>query len=114
MVEKNIFLILVCICIKYRWETKKKQLFHGGMKLWFWDFSVSEQETWMDAANRIVEKSRMERNKCCQLRSNAEVLTTKVAQEMWDSWNNTNNALAFRSSELLEAKTKLEQHLQKV
>ncbi|XP_031835196.2 tektin-3 isoform X1 [Nomia melanderi] len=78
------------------------------------DFSVSEQETWMDAANRIVEKSRTKRNKCSQLRSNAEVLTTKVAQEMWDAWNNTNNALAYRSSELLEAKTKLEQHLQKV
>lgn len=50
----------------------------------------------------------------CQLRTSAEALISKVSQEMWDSWSNTNNALAHRSSELLEAKNKLQQHLQKV
>ncbi|XP_078038720.1 tektin-3 [Augochlora pura] len=79
-----------------------------------YDPCISEQDTWADAANRIVEKSRVERSKSCQLRSNAEVLTKKVAQEMWDAWSTTNNALSHRSSELLEAKTRLEQHLQKV
>ncbi|XP_015436179.1 PREDICTED: tektin-3-like [Dufourea novaeangliae] len=79
-----------------------------------YDPCVTEEETWADAANRIIQKSQTERKKSCQLRSTAEVLTTKVAQEMWDAWSNTNNALAHRSSELLEAKTKLEQHLQKV
>lgn len=68
----------------------------------------------MDAANQIVQKSQTERNKSCQLRTNAEVLISKVGQEMWDAWSNTNNALAHRFSELLEAKTKLQQHLQKV
>ncbi|XP_043251653.1 tektin-3-like [Colletes gigas] len=79
-----------------------------------YDSCVSEQETWADAANRIVEKSQTERNRSCQLRTNVEVLVSKVAQEMWDAWSNTNNALAYRSSELLEAKTTLQQHLQKV
>ncbi|XP_076172692.1 tektin-3 isoform X2 [Ptiloglossa arizonensis] len=79
-----------------------------------YDSCVSEQETWMDAANQIVQKSQTERNKSCQLRTNAEVLISKVGQEMWDAWSNTNNALAHRFSELLEAKTKLQQHLQKV
>ncbi|XP_053996436.1 tektin-3-like [Hylaeus anthracinus] len=79
-----------------------------------YDSCVSEQETWADAANRIVQKSQTERNKSCQLRTNAEALISKVAQEMWDAWSNTNNALTHRSSELLEAKTKLQQHLQKV
>ncbi|KOC64343.1 Tektin-3, partial [Habropoda laboriosa] len=79
-----------------------------------YDPCFSEQDTWMDAANRIVKKSQMERNKSCQLRGNAEALMNKIAQEMWDTWNNTNNALAHRSSELLEAKNKLQQHLQKV
>lgn len=50
----------------------------------------------------------------CQLRTNAESLINKVSQEMWDSWSNTNNSLAHRTSELLEAKNKLFQHLQKV
>lgn len=68
----------------------------------------------MVAVNRIVEKSQAERNKSCQLRTDADALVNKVAQEMWDAWSNTNNALAFRSSELLEAKNRLQQHLQKV
>lgn len=76
--------------------------------------SVSEQETWADAVNRIVQRSQTERNKSCQLRTTAESLINKVAQEMWHTWSNTNNALAHRSSELLEAKNKLTQHLQKV
>ena len=79
-----------------------------------YDPCVSEQETWMEAANRIVQKSQSERNRSCQLRTDAEVLVSKVAQEIWDAWSNTNNALAYRSSELLEAKNKLQQHLQKV
>ncbi|XP_076238489.1 tektin-3 [Calliopsis andreniformis] len=78
------------------------------------DPCVSEQETWMEAANRVVQKSQAERNKSCQLRTDAEVLVSKVAQELWDAWSNTNNALAFRSSELLDAKSKLQQHLQRV
>ncbi|XP_076398028.1 tektin-3 isoform X2 [Megachile rotundata] len=78
------------------------------------DQCASEQETWMNAANQIVQKSQTERNKSCQLRTNAELLLNKVAQEMWDAWSNTNNALAHRSSELLEAKNKLQQHLQKI
>lgn len=76
--------------------------------------SVSEQETWADMVNRIVQRSQTERNKSCQLRTTAESLINKVAQEMWNTWSNTNNALAHRSSELLEAKNKLQQHLQKV
>jgi len=61
-----------------------------------------------------VQRSQTERNKSCQLRTTAESLINKVAQEMWTTWSNTNNALAHRSSELLEAKNKLQQHLQKV
>lgn len=38
----------------------------------------------------------------------------KITQEMWDAWSNTNTALTHRSSELLEAKNKLQQHLQMV
>nr|XP_034184390.1 tektin-3-like isoform X2 [Osmia lignaria] len=78
------------------------------------DLCGSEQNTWMDAANQIVEKSQIERNKSCQLRANAELVMNKIAQEMWNAWSNTNNALSHRCSELLEAKNKLQQHLQKI
>lgn len=76
--------------------------------------SVVEPETWAEAANRIVQKSQTERTKSCQLRSDSEALINHVAQEMWDSWSHTNNALSRRSSELLEAKSLLKQHLHKV
>lgn len=61
-----------------------------------------------------MQKSQTERNKSCQLRTNAESLINKVSQEIWNSWSHTNNALAHRTSELLEAKNKLQHHLQKV
>ncbi|XP_015587534.1 tektin-3 isoform X2 [Cephus cinctus] len=78
------------------------------------DPCVSEQETWAEAANRIVQKSQTERTKSCQLRTDAEALINRVAQEIWDAWTNTNNAVSRRCSELLEAKSKLQQHLHKI
>ena len=77
-------------------------------------FSVSEQETWADAANRIIQKSQTERTKSCQLRADAEALINRVARDMWESWTNTNNALTRRSSEMLEAKSQLQQHIHRV
>ncbi|XP_050587123.1 tektin-3-like isoform X1 [Bombus affinis] len=79
-----------------------------------YDACFVEQDTWIHTANQIVQKSQTERNKSCQLKTNAEALMIKITQEMWDAWNNTNNALAHRSSELLEAKNKLQQHLQMI
>lgn len=76
--------------------------------------SVSKQETWAEAANRIIQKSQGDRTKSRRLRSESESLVNRIAQEMWDTWNSTNNALTRRSSEMLEAKSKLQQHLQKV
>ncbi|CAD6227513.1 GSCOCG00001196001-RA-CDS [Cotesia congregata] len=79
-----------------------------------YDPCVSEQETWADAANRIVQKSQTERAKSVQLRAEAESLVNRVSREMWESWTYSNNALARRSSEMLEAKSQLQQHLHKV
>lgn len=76
--------------------------------------SSIEQDTWIQAVNQVVKESQTERSKSYQLRTNAEALMIKITQEIWDAWNNTNNALAHRSSELLEAKNKLQQHLQMV
>ncbi|XP_011639987.1 tektin-3-like [Pogonomyrmex barbatus] len=99
------------ICHQLNNHTHGLQYYSGIEK---YDPCVSEQETWADAVNRIVQRSQTERNKSCQLRTTAENLINKVAQEMWNTWSNTNNALSHRSSELLEAKNKLQQHLQKV
>ncbi|XP_012286098.1 tektin-3-like [Orussus abietinus] len=79
-----------------------------------YDPCISEQESWAEAVNRIVQKSQTERAKSCQLRTDAETLVNRVAQDMWESWSMTNNALAQRSTEMLEAKSKLQQHLHKV
>ncbi|XP_043284960.1 tektin-3-like isoform X2 [Venturia canescens] len=79
-----------------------------------YDPCVSVQESWADAANRIIQKSQTERTKSCQLRSEAEALVNRVARDMWESWTNTNNALTRRTSELLEAKCHLQQHINRV
>lgn len=48
------------------------------------------------------------------MRSDIENLVNTCAQEVWDAWSNTNNALARRAAETLETKSKLQLHLHKV
>lgn len=48
------------------------------------------------------------------MRSDIENLMNTLSQEIWDSWSNTNNALARRAAETLEVKNKLQMHLHKV
>ncbi|XP_014207227.1 tektin-3-like [Copidosoma floridanum] len=79
-----------------------------------YDPCVSKPETWAETANRIIQKSQAERTKAAHLRVDAETLINRVAQEMWDSWNSSNSALSRRCTELVEAKSKLQQHLHKV
>lgn len=76
--------------------------------------SITEAESWAEASNSTVKRSQSERSRSCQLRSDIEITINGVAQEMWDAWSNTNNALARRSAEMLEAKSKLQIHLHKV
>lgn len=77
-------------------------------------FSVSTTVTWAENSNRIVQKSQAERGKSSQMRSDIENLINTCAQEVWDAWSNTNNALARRAAETLETKSKLQLHLHKV
>ncbi|EZA61330.1 Tektin-3 [Ooceraea biroi] len=99
------------VCHHLSNQTHGIQYYSGIEKF---DPCVSEQESWADAANRIVQKSQNERGRSSQLRTTAESLINKVSQEMWNTWSNSNSSLAHRCSELLEAKSKLQQHLQKV
>lgn len=62
----------------------------------------------------LTKSSHSERSKSCQLRSDAESLINAVATSVWDCWSNTNNAFNNRSSEMLEAKSKMQLHLHKV
>lgn len=76
--------------------------------------SVTEAESWAEASNNVVKKSQKEREKSNQLRSDIEVAIDAVGHEMWEAWGNTNNALARRAAEMLQAKEKLQIHLHKV
>jgi tektin-3 len=75
---------------------------------------VSTVQTWAENSNRIVQRSQSERGKSAQLRSDIENLINTVATQIWDAWSNTNNALARRAAETLEAKSKLQMHLHKI
>lgn len=48
------------------------------------------------------------------MRSDVDNLINVVSSQIWDAWSNTNNALARRAAETLEAKSKLQMHLHKV
>ncbi|XP_033203308.2 tektin-3 [Bombus vancouverensis nearcticus] len=86
--------------------------YYGGIEKY--DPSVTEAESWAEASNNVVKKSQKEREKSNQLRSDIEVAIDAVGHEMWEAWGNTNNALARRAAEMLEAKEKLQIHLHKI
>lgn len=48
------------------------------------------------------------------MRSDIANLVNEISSSIWDAWSNTNNALARRAAETLEAKSKLQMHLHKV
>lgn len=48
------------------------------------------------------------------MRSDIDNMINTLSSQIWDAWSNTNNALARRASEILEAKSKLQMHLHKV
>ncbi|XP_015832962.1 tektin-3 isoform X2 [Tribolium castaneum] len=86
--------------------------YYGGIEKY--DPTVSTVQTWAENSNRIVQRSQSERGKSAQLRSDIENLINTVATQIWDAWSNTNNALARRAAETLEAKSKLQMHLHKI
>ncbi|XP_006617140.1 tektin-3-like [Apis laboriosa] len=86
--------------------------YYGGIEKY--DPSVTEAESWIEASNNLVKKSQTEREKSNQLRSDIEIAINAVGHEMWEAWGNTNNALARRAAEMLEAKEKLQIHLHKI
>lgn len=77
-------------------------------------FSVTQAESWAEASNNVVKKSQTERSKSRQLISDIEIAINAVGHEMWEAWGFTNNALARRAVEILEAKENLQIHLHKV
>ncbi|KAJ3664027.1 hypothetical protein Zmor_008233 [Zophobas morio] len=86
--------------------------YYGGIEKF--DPTVSTISSWAENSNRIVQRSQAERSRSTQLRSDTENLINTVASEVWNVWSTTNNALARRAAETLEAKNKLQMHLHKV
>jgi len=86
--------------------------YYGGIEKY--DATVSSPESWSEHSNRVVMRSQSERTKSTQMRTNSDNLINAVANDVWNSWNDTNAALARRSTECLEAKNRLQMHLHKV
>ncbi|KAJ8974176.1 hypothetical protein NQ317_004853 [Molorchus minor] len=83
--------------------------YYGGIEKF--DPTITNTTTWAENSNRMVQRSQSERVKSMQMRSDIDNLVNTCAQELWDAWSNTNNALARRAAEILEAKSKLQMHL---
>lgn len=86
--------------------------YYGGIEKY--DPTISNAETWIENSNRRVQLSQNERAKSAQMRSDSDNLINACANAIWDAWANTNNALARRAGETLEAKSKLQIHIHKI
>ncbi|KAL5278295.1 TEKT3 family protein [Megaselia abdita] len=86
--------------------------YYGGIEKF--DPSVSTMEAWAQSSGTRINKSQNERGKSIQIRSEIDTLVNATTSRVWDHWSNTNNALDRRSSELSEAKNKVQLHLHKV
>ncbi|XP_065161353.1 tektin-3-like isoform X2 [Atheta coriaria] len=86
--------------------------YYGGIEKF--NPTVSHTTSWAQNSNGIVLRSQNERHKTQQLASDVENLINSGASLIWDVWSSTNNALARRAAELLEAKSKIQMHLTKV
>lgn len=61
----------------------------------------------------IAKSSQSIRAQSAQLRSTAEALINNISSSVWNHWNDSNNALNQRSSEMCEAKNSMQLHLHK-
>ncbi|XP_055915240.1 tektin-3 isoform X2 [Eupeodes corollae] len=86
--------------------------YYGGVEKY--DPTISTQESWSQCSSQRVNKSQTERAKSTQLRSDIETIINQTANNVWDCWGNSNNALDRRSQEMSEAKSKVQLHLFKV
>ncbi|XP_017783549.1 PREDICTED: tektin-3-like isoform X2 [Nicrophorus vespilloides] len=86
--------------------------YYGGIEKF--NPTVSTTTTWAENSNRIVLRSQSERAKSSQMCSDVENMINSLSSEIWDSWSVTNNALARRAAEMLEAKSKIQMHLAKI
>lgn len=68
---------------------------------------------WVQASSDRINKSQSIRATSAQLRSSTESLISSVNSSIWDAWSASNNALNKRSSEMCEAKNKMQLHLHK-
>lgn len=70
----------------------------------------------MNASNFSIyhpKSSQSIRAQSSQLRSTAEALINNINSSVWNHWNDSNNALNQRSSEMCEAKNGMQLHLHK-
>lgn len=86
--------------------------YYGGIERY--DPTITNTTSWAENSNGIVQRSQDIRAASTQMRSDIENLINTTASEIWDSWSGTNNALARRAAETLEAKSKLQMHLHRV
>lgn len=68
----------------------------------------------MEATNRDIKRSQVERAKSCRLRDDTESALKTIGHELLEAWEGTAKALERRIFEMLEAKGKLQIHLHKV
>ncbi|GAB1604938.1 tektin-3-like [Argonauta hians] len=78
------------------------------------DNTVTNPETWSMITNNNIKRSQAERASSKHLRNEIDTALLNCCNEMWQQWNNANQALADRIQETLIARNKIQAHLSKV
>lgn len=78
------------------------------------DNTKSVPETWCMFTNNNIKRSQAERAASRHLRNEFNTVLNDCANEMWNQWNLTNQALTDRIKDTLDARNKIQTHLSKV
>ncbi|XP_037069912.1 tektin-3-like [Pollicipes pollicipes] len=78
------------------------------------DRTMSTPESWIDYTIRLVQRSQNARAESSRLRAEAKNLINTSINELWQAWNNTNQALKQRVQQTQDAKNKIQVELSRL
>lgn len=79
-----------------------------------WDRTMSTPQSWLDYTIRLIQRSQNARAESSRLRNEAENTIAASVNELWQAWNNTNEALAQRIQQTTDMKNRVQAELSRL
>jgi len=78
------------------------------------DNTVTIPTSWAQFSDANIRRSQAERAASAKMREEIEACLNKTSNDMWTQWNRVNVAFTQRVAEQVDAKNKLQSHLNRV